>query len=263
MRKTKSKKIRKRNRKILITIIIIIIGIFVMLVLSKKMKEMQNKTVETVIIDNDSSDLRKNVIIVNKEPEISSKVSDWDLILVNKENTIPENYNVELKNIEYGNKVDSRIADSLKQMLRDARKEGLQPYICSSYRTNNTQQILFNRKVNQYKRLGYSIENAKIEASYWVAIPGTSEHEIGLALDIVSKNFQVLDERQEDTAVQKWLMEHCTDYGFILRYPTDKKDITKISYEPWHYRYVGIENAKFMKKKNFCLEEYITYLQEF
>lgn len=102
---------------------------------------------------------------------------------------------------------------------------------------------------------------AEETASYWVTNPRTSEHEIGLAVDIVSTNYQTLDEKQETTAVQKWLIEHCIDYGFILRYPTAKKDRTKINYEPWHYRYVGIENAKLMKEKDFCLEEYIEYLK--
>lgn len=103
---------------------------------------------------------------------------------------------------------------------------------------------------------------AQKEASYWVTLPKTSEHEIGLAVDIVSANYQILNEKQETTAVQKWLMEHCIDYGFVLRYPTDKKEITKINYEPWHYRYVGIENAKFMKENDFCLEEFIEYLKK-
>ncbi|MCI8383288.1 MAG: M15 family metallopeptidase [Clostridia bacterium] len=85
---------------------------------------------------------------------------------------------------------------------------------------------------------------------------------MGLAVDIVSDRYQTLDKKQENTPVQKWLMEHCVDYGFILRYPTYKKDTTKINYEPWHYRYVGVENAKFMQEKNFCLEEYIEYLSK-
>ena len=92
---------------------------------------------------------------------------------------------------------------------------------------------------------------------------GTSEHEAGLALDIVASNYQELNEEQEKTPVQKWLMENCHKYGFVLRYPTEKKDITKINYEPWHYRYVGVKNATFMKEKNLCLEEYIEYLKNY
>ena len=195
--------------------------------------------------------------------DIDSNTSDWELLLVNKNHKVPDGYSVELEEVESTHKVDKRIADSLEQMLTDARKEGLSPIICSSYRTNAKQQKLYNNKVTEYRRWGYSSEEAKELASYWVAIPGTGEHETGLAVDIVSKEYQILDEKQEQTDVQKWLIENSYKYGFILRYPTDKKDITMINYEPWHYRYVGIDNATYMKEQDMCLEEYIDYLRQF
>ena len=195
--------------------------------------------------------------------DIDSNTSDWELLLVNKNHKVPDGYSVELEEVEITHKVDKRIADSLEQMLTDARKEGLSPIICSSYRTNAKQQKLYNNKVTEYRRWGYSSEEAKELASYWVAIPGTGEHETGLAVDIVSKEYQILDEKQEQTDVQKWLIENSYKYGFILRYPTDKKDITMINYEPWHYRYVGIDNATYMKEQDMCLEEYIDYLRQF
>lgn len=229
-----------------------------MIILLSNKKEKQEETVETFLSGTD------NVIVVEtKKPEIDSRTTDWNLILVNKENRIPEDYQVELQTVEGKHKVDTRIVEALTQMLTDARKEGLQPYICSSYRTNQTQTTLFNKKVKQYQRLGYSKQQAEEEASYWVTLPKTSEHEVGLSVDIVSKSYQILDEKQENTAVQKWLMENCDKYGFTLRYPTYKKEITRINYEPWHYRYVGIENAKFMKEKDYCLEEYVAYLKEY
>ena len=202
---------------------------------------------------------------ISKTPNIielsqSTNPNSWQLLLVNKNNKIPENFDVELESVEKNHKVDKRIASSLKQMLSDARNQGLSPVICSSYRTNSKQTQLFNNKVKQYTDFGYSNSEAEELASYWVTIPGTSEHEIGLAVDIVSKNYQKLDEKQEETAEQKWLMENSYKYGFILRYPTDKKDITMINYEPWHYRYVGIENATYIKEHDLCLEEYIEYL---
>lgn len=197
------------------------------------------------------------------EKPIESNSSDWNLILVNKDNLIPEDYELETEKLEGNWKIDSRAKESAQKMLADARKKGLDPIICSAYRSSSDQKILFRNKVNQYKSYGYSQSVAEEKASYWVAIPGTSEHEVGLALDIVSRKYQNLDKNQENTAVQKWLMEHCYEYGFILRYPTDKKDITKINYEPWHYRYVGVENAMFIKEKGFCLEEYIEFLKEF
>ena len=90
-----------------------------------------------------------------------------------------------------------------------------------------------------------------------MARPGTSEHQLGLALDIVDLDYQQLDTRQEETPEQKWLMENSWKYGFILRYPTDKSNITGIIYEPWHYRYVGKEAAKVIHEKGICLEEYL------
>ncbi len=203
---------------------------------------------------------------INKEEnkkDIDSNTSDWELLLVNKNHKVPDGYSVELEEVESTHKVDKRMADSLEQMLTDARKEGLSPIICSSYRTNAKQQKLYNNKVTEYRRWGYGSEEAKELASYWVAIPGTGEHETGLAVDIVSKEYQILDEKQEQTDVQKWLIENSYKYGFILRYPTDKKDITMINYEPWHYRYVGIDNATYMKEHDMCLEEYIDYLKQF
>ena len=198
-----------------------------------------------------------------KEKDIDSSTSDWELLLVNKNHNVPEGYSVELEEAEEGHQVDRRIAESLKQMLSDARKEGLSPLICSSYRTNDKQQKLYNNKVREYERWGCSSEEAEELASYWVAIPGTGEHETGLAVDIVSRDYQILDEKQEQTDVQKWLIENSYKYGFALRYPTDKKDITMINYEPWHYRYVGIDNATYMKEHDLCLEEYIDYLKQF
>lgn len=198
-----------------------------------------------------------------KEKDIDSSTSDWELLLVNKNHKVPEGYSMELEEVETVHKVDKRITVALNQMLNDARKQGLSPIICSSYRTNAKQKQLYNNKIKEYKRLGYNNAEAEELASYWVAIPGTGEHETGLAVDIVSKNYQILDEKQEETDVQKWLMENSYKYGFTLRYPTDKKEITMINYEPWHYRYVGIDNATYMKEHEMCLEEFIDYLKQF
>lgn len=222
---------------------------------SVNVKELYNTTNrEEAIIRKDEN---------KKEKDIDSNTSDWELLLVNKNHKIPEGYSVELEEVEDGHQVDKRIAESLKQMLADARKEGLSPLICSSYRTNAKQQKLYNNKVKEYKRWGCSSEEAEELASYWVAIPGTGEHETGLAVDIVSRDYQILDEKQEQTDVQRWLIDNSYKYGFALRYPTDQKEITMINYEPWHYRYVGVDNATYMKEHDMCLEEYIEYLNQF
>lgn len=195
-------------------------------------------------------------------PTPAALPDDWNLVLVNPWNPIPEDFTVELQDIEHGHSVDARIAESLEKMLADARSQGLSPVICSSYRTMEKQQTLYTNKVNEYLSQGYTQENAESEAGKWVAVPGTSEHQTGLAVDIVSSSYQILDQKQEETAEQKWLMENSYKYGFILRYPNAKRDITGIYYEPWHYRYVGYKTAKEIYEKDICYEEYLETLQE-
>lgn len=181
----------------------------------------------------------------------------WALLLVNGAHPLPEGFTVpELTQLKGGHAVDSRMYPALQQMMDDCRAAGLEPWICSSYRTREKQEELFQNKVERLLAQGYSEEAAQEEAARWVARPGTSEHETGLAVDIVDKGYQILDEQQEQTPVQQWLMEHCAAYGFILRYPTEKSALTGIGYEPWHYRYVGREAAAAIMEQGLCLEEY-------
>lgn len=153
--------------------------------------------------------------------------TQWNLTLVNKWNLLPESHNPSLTQLKNGHAIDERAYPDLQDMM------------------------------DEYLAQGYSQERAEAAAGELVAVPGTSEHQLGLALDIVDVANQVLDERQENTEVQKWLMKNSWKYGFILRYPTDKSDITGISYEPWHYRYVGKEAAKEIYEAGICLEEYL------
>lgn len=179
------------------------------------------------------------------------------LILVNSDNFLPENYEVPETELDSGITVNSHCYEALQEMMDDCRAAGCSPFICSGYRSHETQVVLFERDVRRYKNLGYSEEEAYEKATRMVAIPGTSEHELGLAVDIVDSAYQVLISEQENTKTQKWLMQNCYRYGFILRYPEDKEDITGKGYEPWHYRYVGKEAAKYIYEHNLCLEEYI------
>ena len=192
------------------------------------------------------------------EPTVSISRDDWRLTLVNPWNTIAEDFQVELAQIPNERYIDKRCYDDLMAMLGAMEAEGLSYVIRSGYRTMNDQQVLYQNKIDQLMDEGMSEEEATKEAGTIVAVPGTSEHQLGLAVDIVDSSYWGLDEKQEDTAVQKWLMENCWDYGFILRYPNDKSEITGIIYEPWHYRYVGKEVAKDMQEKGLCLEEYLT-----
>ena len=185
------------------------------------------------------------------------KQSDWKLVLVNTWNEIPKAYEVALTELRNEQAVDERIYPDLQDMMDAMRAIGLEPLICSSYRTYEMQAELHADKVNDYLAQGYSIQIAQEEAKKWVASPGTSEHQLGLAVDIVDISYQLLDENQEHTKVQQWLMRNSYKYGFVLRYPEGKSDITGIYYEPWHYRYVGKQAAKEIYEKGLCLEEYL------
>lgn len=194
--------------------------------------------------------------------KLPALTDSWALLLINPWNKIPDNHSVELTPIEYGHSIDSRAHADLQQMLADCRAAGLFPLICSSYRTTEKQQALYQSKINRLITEGCAPAAAETEAAKVVAIPGYSEHQTGLALDIVDATHQALNTTQETTRVQKWLMTHSWKYGFVLRYPNGKSDITGIIYEPWHYRYVGKAAAKEMKDLDVCLEEYLEILKE-
>ena len=155
-------------------------------------------------------------------------------------------------------RVDARIVEDLTAMLTAAEAAGTHPIICSSFRTYDYQENLFENRIERAEREEH-LEGTEAEeaAAFWVAPPGASEHQTGLAVDIVDADYLELDEGQESTATQQWLMAHCTEYGFILRYPTDKSATTGIGYEPWHYRYVGKEAASDIAESGLCLEEWL------
>lgn len=204
----------------------------------------------------------------NPEPEQPANTTptakpekSWSTILVNSQSLMPDDYAVEVRTIKGSEKqFDVRAADALEKMLDDARAAGYNMYLVSAYRTLDYQKGLFSRKVNQYKALGYDDATAYSEAAKWVAVPGTSEHCLGLAADIVSSTWynynNDLTEDFEKTEHFEWLYNHCAEYGFILRYPKNREATTGISYEPWHYRYVGVEAAKYIMENNITLEEF-------
>lgn len=194
--------------------------------------------------------------------EAAPAQGDWNLLLVNPWNPLPEGFSVERTTLKNGHSIDKRAYEDLQAMMDDARAAGLSPLICSSFRTMEKQQSLFDNQVAKYQARGYSEAEAKAEAARWVAIPGTSEHQSALAVDIVATSYQQLNSKQGETAEQKWLMEHCYEYGFVLRYPADKEDITGIGYEPWHYRYVGKNAAAAMQEQGISLEEYLQALAQ-
>lgn len=181
---------------------------------------------------------------------------DWRLVLINKQHPIPEGYSFDIGTIKGNMKCDERIIEDLLMMMKAAKEDGINLEICSPYRDLNRQEFLFNKKIKIYMGQGMSYMDAYKLASQAVTVPGASEHQIGLALDIFCDTYKYLDEGFGETEAGKWLAEHCSEYGFTLRYPKNKEYITSIEYEPWHFRYVGREAASLMQEENICLEEF-------
>lgn len=176
---------------------------------------------------------------------------EWNLIVVNAWNELPEDYSVELTELSNGQKVDSRMYPYLQGMFDAAREEGVYPVVREGYRTAEEQKGILDDKIQTYINQGYSQSRAEKTAKEWVALPGTSEHQLGIAVDINADKSKCSNED-----VYAWLAENAYKYGFILRYPLGKQEITGTSYEPWHYRYVGEEAALEIYEQGICLEEY-------
>lgn len=182
---------------------------------------------------------------------------EWNLIVVNRWNELPEDYEVELTELSNGQMVDSRIYPYLQEMFDAARTEDVYPVVREGYRTAEEQQEILDDKIQSYINQGYSQVKAERTAKEWVALPGTSEHQLGIAVDINADKSKCSNED-----VYGWLAENAYKYGFVLRYPPGKQKITGTSYEPWHYRYVGEEAAKEIYERGICLEEYFKQMIE-
>ena len=187
---------------------------------------------------------------------------DWKLLLVNDWNPLPAGYDsdVSFTTVTGGKQMDSRITDIVEQMLRDASAYDLA--VVSAYRPKEEQNTLYWRKVKQYTDKGYSDLEAQKVGGTIVKRPGFSEHNCGLAMDVGGSGDYTLEQTFANTAAYTWLINHCADYGFILRFPEGKEDITGVIYEPWHYRYVGVEAAKYIMDNDLCLEEYLAQVKK-
>ncbi len=243
-------------RKFLIIDLILLMAVLGALTISRILKENNSDYIEPEPQEEIAEEIEEAIPeegeaeeVAEAQPEISEEVNpdEWNLLLVNPWNAIPEGYSVETASVEGGYEVDARVADSLEAMLADCREAGHSPVVISAFRTRDTQEYLYNTTAN------------KDDTAY----PGTSEHECGLAVDILETGYGGDWDNAEKTAqteTQKWLTENCKDYGFILRYPSDKEEITGIVYESWHYRYVGREHAAKIMDSGVCLEEYLKRL---
>lgn len=211
--------------------------------------------------------LESNEVKENTTEEFESNFSqeagfskdDWQLVLINKQHSVPDDFEVKLGTINTLKglmQCDERIIDDVLNMFQDAKEEGIVLAICSPYRDLEYQQMLFDRKINRYMARGMSYMEAYQLSSQVVTVPGASEHQIGLALDIVCNEYTTLDEGFGETKAGKWLAENSCRYGFILRYPEGKEYITGIEYEPWHFRYVGSDAATLITEQGITLEEF-------
>lgn len=178
----------------------------------------------------------------------------WELTLVNKTHPLPDDWSIELAEVDDGKYVDARIAEQFTQMIADCRAAGYDDvFVNQAYRSHEEQQAIWDEFYNQYLEQGYSEEEAESLTGESVAIPGTSEHELGLAADICSINF----DEEYNAPIQTWLRENGHKYGFIQRYPAGKEDITGTKNENWHFRYVGVEAATQIYESGQVLEEYL------
>ncbi|MBR3964060.1 MAG: M15 family metallopeptidase [Clostridia bacterium] len=223
---------------------------------------------DTTVPDTTVPDTTVPDTTVPTPPEPTYDLSAWYLTLVNPWNKLSVEYidTIELTKVN-GKQVDVRMVEPLKQMLNDCyeanktTKNGCEgkPLVCSGFRSQATQENLFTKKINNIKKAkpGISDDEAYALAAKEVAIPGTSEHQLGLAVDIVCCVEHYNLDAQKTKVRQQWLIDNCHKYGFILRYPADKTDVTGIIYEPWHYRYVGVEVATEIMSRGICFEEWL------
>lgn len=191
--------------------------------------------------------------------DADSGPSAWNTVLCNPSHALPDGYidSISFKNIYGRFKVDERIYYNVKAMFLAAELDGIDLSMVSAFRDIDLQTRNFNNKKNYYMDRGMTEEEAYAKTATIIAVPGTSEHHTGLALDILTPSYMELTEGFDRTKAYEWLSSHCTEFGFILRYAKDKRDVTKIIYEPWHYRFVGIENARKITASGLCYEEYL------
>ncbi len=251
IRKKRRKRCRRmRKKRILQRAIFLSMMIIIMIVCTKKL----HKADFSEHVEEDYQEVAEN-LVVEKEPK---EINDWRLTLVNYENVLPENYEMELVNIDKIRKIDARVFDELHQMLEHMKQDGItNVWVQSAYRSVERQEDLFERKIKEYMEQGNTREQAEILALQAINKPGTSEHNLGLAVD-----FNYVKGDFDTTKGFAWLMEHAEEYGFVLRYRKEKETITKVEYEPWHWRYVGKEHAVKMNELGMCLEEYVQYLRQ-
>lgn len=259
--KKENNKIKKRKlnkKKVIITFTLPFIVTLLIIKLTK-----HNNNVETFTEKTEKDVVTYSSINnTNEQDETQEKVkkhiTDWKLTLANYENILPEDFSVEVANIDNTRQFDARAIGELNDMMDDMKKDGINNiWIQSAYRSVARQKELYDDSIKKYLNQGKSQQEAEELTNEYINKPGSSDHNLGLAVD-----FNYVDNKFEELQGFKWLQKNAENYGFILRYPKDKENITKIAYESWHWRYVGKEHAKKMNELNLCLEEYVEYLSD-
>ena len=206
---------------------------------------------------------RDNALGLTKA-EAAAMLADPMMVLVNHTNKMPDNYTFDTKECGSQTAVNKTLqtpaCDAFLEMQKAAAADGVTVWMQSGYRSVKYQTGLYERKTKYYTDRGYDTATAKEMAAAVVNPPGYSEHNCGLAADLNSPEHTGLDEGFENTTAFRWLCEHAVEYGFILRYPKGAEDKTEITYEPWHWRYVGRENAAKISASGLCFEDYIAQL---
>ena len=213
-----------------------------------------------------------SAIVAESESKVivtpAASSADWNLVLVNRENQLAEEIVMELYLTESGYQIDSRIQEPYLQLMEAGKAAGMDFTMVSGYRSIEQQQTNYDVNYQNYLASGLSEEEARTKTEEYIALPNASEHITGLAVDITSTALANLEGNSglfpdlENYPEGLWLKENAPKFGFVLRYPKEKEAITGINFEPWHFRYVGIENAMYMTEKNLTLEEYIAILKQ-
>jgi len=206
-----------------------------------------------------ASSISADIIVPSEEPKQLPNIKEdsWRFTLVNNTHVLSESFVPDVVEVENGQFIDARIVGPLQEFLNAARNAGYTVYLSTAYRPISSQRYIFFGKASQIAWGGVEYAEAEMMAREIVAYPGTSEHQLAIAVDIMDSAETVMDaEEANDMPLFVWLSEHCAEYGFIARYPKDKQDITGW-YEPWHFRYVGAEAAEYITTNNLCLEEFL------
>lgn len=264
---TKRDLIRLKSWLRLGLLVLLTVGIIVVLVLMVKRTKLTKEIEQTMLAEQQAAEAAAaeaaalEAAIAAEEARIAAlpavDLDAWYMKLANYNNRLDAEFVPEVTEIENEEYFDSRAAESLKALIQAARDAGYGVYFCSGYRSYEIQHIIYWRHIDEYTEAGMTEEEAHALTLLSVNYPGASEHQLGLAADILEYDGQPMLPDIGGSGLMLWLEENCADYGFIIRYPEGKTDITGISYEPWHLRYVGSEAARYIMEKGICLEEFL------